>query len=479
MTLEELLRRLNLPSPLDSLKRTGRGAVDVAEGTFNAVTRGVPQQATGFVDLAALPFTMSGLLDEKNVVGGTKYLTERGLLPPETENIGGQSAEMALSMASPAGMVKGGLLGLGALGMAMGKGSKVANNYLVSTPKNPNPAVGTRYETEFTGGLLDKTPVNYEDYLGSSAMIMPWDSTSRNVKIKSVSDIDLPTKSITHGGGDYARDIVHQSQTTPVAGASGREIAERIKNRETQAIKENLEAGGTGKIIHLPSTMGEFAENFSVQPTDILLGIIDKAGASKSSLKELNNSIKNYVVLNKKADGTMEKTYPFKNFKGVETEAGRMQLYTGTGIDTSAGNLRKALTNRMYLKGNQETFGFNSEDLINSIVDPALKGVPKGYVGNTVIEGTPGGMVLSESKNPTYNTDFSGGYKGTLGQSVPVEILMPKTFDKISKEFANKRGDLRTNVLGAMEKRGGNISEIIDDQVLQNLLDYLKANPVR
>jgi hypothetical protein len=479
MTLEEFLRGLNLPSPFESLKRTGRDVVDVAEGTYNAVTRGVPQQVTGFVDLAALPFTLSGLLDEKKVVGGTKFLTDRGLLPPESENLGGQSAEMALSMASPAGMVKGGLLGLGALGMAMGKGSKAANNYLVSTPKNPNPAVGTRYDTEFTGGLLDKTPVNYEDYLGSSSMIMPWDSSSRNVKVNSVSDVDLPNKTVTHGGFDYSRDVAHQSEAVPVAGASGREIAERIKNRETQAIKENLEAGGSGSIIHLPTTMGDFAENFSVQPTDILLGIIDKASASKASLEELNNSVKNYVVLKKKADGTMQKTYPFKNFQGVETEAGRIQLYTGEGIDSSAGELRKALTNRMYLKGNQETFGFNAEDLIGAITNPALKGVPKGYAGDTVIKGTPGGMVLSESKNPTYNTNFSGDYQGTLGRSLPVEILMPKTFDRISKEFAGKRGDLRTNVLGAMEKRGSNISEIIDDQTLQGILDYLKANPAR
>jgi hypothetical protein len=477
MTLEELLRRFNLPSPIDSLRRTGRDVVDVAEGTYNAVTRGVPQQATGFVDLAALPFTMSGLLDEKDVVGGTKYLTERGLLQPETQNLGGQSAEMALSMASPAGMVKGGLLGLGAL---LGtRGSKRVNNYLESTPLKPNPVVGTRYDTEFTGGLLDKTPVNLEDYRGASAMIMPWDSSSRNVKINSVSDIDLPTKPVTHGGQNYARDIVHQSEAVPVAGASGREIAERIKAREAEAIKENLAAGGSGKIIHLPATMGEFAENFSVQPTDVLLGIIDKASASKSSIKDLNKSIREYPMLKKDSSGKMVRTFPFKNFKGVETEAGRLQLYSGDGLDTTSGNLRKAFTNRMYLKGNQQTFGFNAEDLINSLVDPALAGVPKGYVGNTVIEGTPGGMLLSESKNPTYNTNFSGIYKGTLGQNLPVEILMPKTFGNISKEFANKRGDLRTNVLGAMEKRSSNISEIIDDQVLQSILDYLKTNPVR
>jgi len=84
---------------------------------------------------------------------------------------------------------------------------------------------------------------SFRDALLAPALsIMPWDSSSRNVLVNSVSDIDLPTKSLTHGGGDYARDVVHQSQPVPVAGASGREIAERIKNRETQAIKENLEA---------------------------------------------------------------------------------------------------------------------------------------------------------------------------------------------------------------------------------------------
>jgi hypothetical protein len=49
-------------------------------------------------------------------------------LPPETENIGGQGAEMALSMASPAGIVKGGLLGLGAIAGA--KGSKAVKSAL-------------------------------------------------------------------------------------------------------------------------------------------------------------------------------------------------------------------------------------------------------------------------------------------------------------------------------------------------------------
>lgn len=442
-----------------------------------SVARGVPQLATGFVDLAALPFTLSGLIKPEQAFGSTDWMTARGYLPPKQEGLLSETTELLSGAINPAGATKGGLLGLGAL---LGtKGAKRVNNYLESTPKNPNPVVGTRYETEYTGGLLDKTPVNYEDYLGASAMVMPWDSSSRNMLIKSVSDIDLPIKTTTHGGFDYARDVAHQAEAIPVAGASGEDIAKRIRDREAVAIKENLEAGGTGKIIHLPITMGDFAENFSVQPTNVLLGIIDKAGANKASLKELNQSIQNYPIVKKSKDGGSVTTYPFKNFKGVETEAGRLQLLTGEGLDTTAGELRKAFTNRMYLKGNQATFGFNAEDLRNAVIDPALAGVPKGYVGNAVIEGTPGGMVLSKSNNPTYNTNFSGLYRGTLGQSVPAEVLMPKRFGEISTEFANKRGDLRTNVLGALEKRKEGISEIIDEQVLENLLKYLKANQIK
>ena len=46
-----------------------------------SIARGAPQAATGLVDLAALPFTASGLLKPGQAVGSTEYLTQRGLLP--------------------------------------------------------------------------------------------------------------------------------------------------------------------------------------------------------------------------------------------------------------------------------------------------------------------------------------------------------------------------------------------------------------
>lgn len=88
-----------------------------------SIARGVPQMATGFVDLAALPFTMTGLLDEKDVVGSTAYLTEMGLLPPPQEGVLNETAELVSGAMSPGGALKAGLLGLGTIaGVKGGKG---------------------------------------------------------------------------------------------------------------------------------------------------------------------------------------------------------------------------------------------------------------------------------------------------------------------------------------------------------------------
>ena len=71
-----------------------------------SVARGVPQAVTGFVDLAALPFTLSGLLEPKNVVGSTDYLTAKGLLPQPSQNLLGQTTELLSSAVTPAGVAK-------------------------------------------------------------------------------------------------------------------------------------------------------------------------------------------------------------------------------------------------------------------------------------------------------------------------------------------------------------------------------------
>ena len=348
----------------------------------------------------------------------------------------------------------------------------VMGSYLPSTPLKPNIEVGPRYVRDFIGGLAEKTPKKIEDFMGSSALIMPWDSTSRNYAIKSISGEALPRNVVTHGGQDYARDLAHIEQG--VGGASNLEIAKRIRDRDAQARIENLKAGGTGNIIHLPTTMGEGGEHFSVMPSEALLGLIEAREPSKKFIKELDESIRNFPIAKKTSKGRVV-TQPFTKFAGLGTEEGRMQLYSGEGIESTAGELRKAFVNRAGLKGNQEYLGYNMEDLIAALRDPALVGVPKGYIGNTILQTGESGMHLRPSRNPTYSTDFTADYMGTLGENVPVEALFPKTFGKVSKEMANRTGDVRTMTLGALEKRKEKISELIDQQAVDNYYKYLES----
>jgi len=379
----------------------------------------------------------------------------------------GRAGERVAERVVPQIMERGGLPADLLQGMAQGSQSAV---YRQTTPLKPDPSVGTRFEREYMGGLLDKTPLKLEDYQGSSVMIMPWDSTSRNYKILGVSDEALASPIITHGGQDYARDLAHIEQG--IAGASNLGIAKRIRDRDKMARMENLEAGGTGEILHLPVTMGSGSENFSVMPVEVLLNFADKANLSKESLKEFDDSIRNFKVAKGKGEDR-KVSYPFKDFKGIMSEEGRVQMYSGEGVNSTAGELRKAITDRFYLKENQEKFGFNAEDISAALTDPALVGVPKGYVGNTVIMSTPEGMHLRPSVNRTYNTDFTGQYEGTLGQSLPVEVLLAEKFGLLGNEFAGKTGDIRNMILGALEKRKEGVSQIVDEPMIERYYKYL------
>ena len=349
---------------------------------------------------------------------------------------------------------------------AMGSGTR-SNVFLDSKPLTPNPLVGSRYVSQPVGGLADKTPTRIEDLQGSSLMILPWDSTTRNMKVTSVSDELLPVPVVTQGGQDFARDL--QNIANGVGGASNEAIAKRILSRAVQTRKENLAAGGSGDVFMLPSTMSMYGENFSTMPTEVLLQLIDKADLPKSRIQTINESIRSFK--NQKGEQN------FTGFKGIDTPEGREQLFTGQGVDDTAGELRKAFVNRMYLKDNQKAVNFNEEDLINAITDESLRGLPRGYAGNTIIKANPDG-VLTPSTHSSYSTNFPGTYAGSLEGgllgNVPVEILLPKSYRRIEQEFAGKGGDMRSNVIGALEKRGQGFSDVVDQEMIDNYYKYIE-----
>lgn len=348
--------------------------------------------------------------------------------------------------------------------------------YRPTSPSNPDPLVGTQFKREYIGGLIDKNIIDLSKHEGSALSFVPWDNSSRNMKITQVSGVDIPPV-ITHGGQGYPRDIEHIKKG--IGGASGRTVAEKIQTREKIAKKENLEAGGTGKVIHTPITMAEFSENYSVQPTQVLLGLIDRTPNNQQAVSALNESIRNLGIFKGTGD-KRKQIFPFKDFAGVDTELGRLQLFDRT---SKAGDLRKALVSRAYLKSPkkdgfnfQREFGFNAEDIQNAILAEDLIGVGRGYGGNTFITSGKEGMILQPSKNATYNTDMANmEYLGSLGYNVPVEIFMGNKFTDLAKQFAGKTGDIRSMTIGAIEKRKEGVSAMIDEPMLRRIEEYKKG----
>ena len=150
-----------------------------------SIARGVPQLATGFVDLAALPFTMSGLLENDKVFGSTAYLTKKGLLPKPQTGLLNQGTELVTSMLNPASAAKGiGLLGLGTVkNIAMQK--KAIDRFGIT--KNPN-------ETGFIlddGRRLDFSGRHYAPEYKKKGLIQSEDylANNRTVDHGDISEI--------------------------------------------------------------------------------------------------------------------------------------------------------------------------------------------------------------------------------------------------------------------------------------------------
>jgi hypothetical protein len=365
------------------------------------------------------------------------------------------------------GIPKGNRAAVAALTGAATPGPVDVASYLTHLPSKPNPKVGTRFEREMVGQMAEKKPQRIEDLEGASLTAMPWDLTSRGQRITSISDEKLPNPITTTGGQDFARDIGNIE--AGVGGASNLGIAKRIQARNEQAAREGLAKGGSGRVVMLPATMGPESEFFSTMPSDALVQLLRGANLGKKDIKALNEMVRTAPV---KKPGGM--TRPFGGFAGFEDPDLEMQLSMGLGRGAPAGELRKAVASQLSKVGPQKMIGYNREDLAAALTDPALAGVGKGYVGNTLIDalrGTP----LTKSSHPAYDTNFGGRYAGTLGANIPIEAAMPKTFSSLLREMEGKKGDLRNMAIGAMQTRKEGFSELVDKQTIDSVNRWLES----
>jgi hypothetical protein len=79
------------------------------------------------------------------------------------------------------------------------------------------------------------------------------------------------TKPVNYYWRSRAFDGYFASTKEILAAHQPKAIVDRIADRVDVARKENIDAGGSGIILQTPNTMGAFSENYSVQPSTILL----------------------------------------------------------------------------------------------------------------------------------------------------------------------------------------------------------------
>jgi hypothetical protein len=347
----------------------------------------------------------------------------------------------------------------------MGQGAR-SYAYLPHTPGKPDPTVGSRYKTQSVGNLAPKRDFDIQAEKGSSVMSNPWDSTSRGEKVLEVSDTPLVNPFVTEGGQDFARDLVNIE--SGVGGASGRQIAERMQDRVNDAYFANMLDKGTGRIFTMPSTMEVTGSNYSTMPTDIIMDFFKQAELPPKYVDRVTDDLRSFVF--------EEERGKFKNAAKVGSPEFMKQLREG-GEGFSAGDLRKGLMNRMSKAEYQKLLGYNIEDVYGAIHDPTLKDLPKGFVGNTMIETSPFASV-GPSTHQSYNASNAGKYAGSM-PSMPIELMMPDLYQameinylKSPKYQSLSPSQLRTMIINTIEKRGSVISQPINDRVIDNAMRY-------
>jgi hypothetical protein len=355
----------------------------------------------------------------------------------------------------------------GITGMATGGGVQgyASKGYVRHEPLKPHPEVGTRFKATPQGNLAQRQKFNIEDYEGKGSIVpIPYDATTRDNLVNEVSGHTLQKGLLTEGGNDYSLDPTHMAQN--IGGASNLGIAGRVQKRVDQAAKEN-----EGDVLLMPNTMSEDAENFSHHPTTIVLDLMQQRKLNKKTLKALSDDLRQQYEINPK---TRAKEYPYKKFVGYDhPELGNQIRYGGRGLETTAGNLRKKMMERLGQVNIQKLLDYNLGDLKAAILDPDLATDPKAYMGHTVVK-AQAGAPLRLSKHSAYDTDYTGTNIGGMGNR-PLEIVMPDVYSEIDAELLQRpkkvektTAQKRAQVVGALEKRKERFAQPINARVINN-----------
>jgi hypothetical protein len=302
-----------------------------------------------------------------------------------------------------------------------------------------------------------------ESIRGKMVGTIPWDNSSRNVKINSVSGIPLTEPQVTHGGQGWVRDIEHNAAN--IGGANAKGAATAIQNKINAASELGEKLGGSGEVVLSPGTGAKFSDNFSVPVFNVYKDLYDQAELPKTILQKHSDFLRNVPKTNPK---TKEVSYPFSNAPDINSpEMKEFALQNP--------NFRKQFLMEMQKPRSEKLLGYNTDDIYNAMTDPNLRDVPAGYMGHTLINVKKDAPV-TPSSNSTYAYNMYGNYGGSL-EHTPNEVFLNKAyndnFNILRQKYPNApEKKIHDMALGALDKRGEGVFELMNDEAINRIGQY-------
>lgn len=266
---------------------TGKPVVSSAGRLATSMTRGVPQLASGFLDLAGLPLTMTGLLDDKDVFGSTAYLDSKGLLPPRQTGLGNELAEMGSSMLNPPLAAKGALLGLAGM---VGKSSKLPTKDTVKFDPRFDKRVNEQVKLNNvkpkiqSNNIQENIPkVSLTDFEGRPFITSMADRTRADGVLTGINDVNFNYPVNMLGGQGYPFLFPNQQW------ASG-----ELPVRQMKELAEQIKRDTGQNPLHIPHIMSPTGGDFSHMTGETMIAYADAALPLKQK-KKADKLIKSFI----------------------------------------------------------------------------------------------------------------------------------------------------------------------------------------
>lgn len=348
---------------------------------------------------------------------------------------------------------------------------KRANLYAKKIQEGP-PAVYRREMLRDAGGLdipriPERTIIHPEELQGYALSPIVGDRAIRALEgeagITSIRGVPLSEELIPQGGPTYTLD----QQGTGRGWASMYDAA----GKKQRGIQRAAEESGL-PTLGVYSAMSRPAIDFSHMPILAMVRQIDAIGIPKEQIRAFNRSVRT------------DRTKTIKgrpDFVGLDSPDLEDQLLgRGDFSRKGAGALRLRVIDELKQK-KWENQGFPIyDDVVRALTETELANVPFGSSGYTIFRADPNVSVTPEPTHLSYDTAIPAlrgeEYMGGLLQSVPPEVMFPKTMRELSQTL-NKSGQPfpRAEQIGSLRLEP-NLYEVADQEYIDQLIEYMNKN---